>query len=226
MLVENEPKKLKTFNLSCFRGKNYFGDDGSQNYLVFKPIMKYFKTFIKNNLTIISSWKSKGFSTEAIKHSAATDNSLAPLVVSTGISTALRLSGSCLKEQRGTFVSLNTVNIFIVYEIIKNNPINSYPTIGNCLFGVFSLTKYNDIDKYKYSGYGIGFDRKGKFSFGSGFGQNVISFLADMSSSAHADNKAKDNLILAEVPTQGLDYTTLSAGKKYSILLKVFQDFV
>ena len=35
----------------------------------------------------------------------------------------------------------------------------------NCLFGVVTLTKNADIDKYGYSGYGIGFDRKGRFSF-------------------------------------------------------------
>ena len=31
------------------------------------------------------------------------------------------------------------------------------------------MTKNNDIDKYKYSGYGIGFDRKRKFSVGDEF---------------------------------------------------------
>ena len=36
-------------------------------------------------------------------------------------------------------------------------------------FGAVSLTKHADIDQYKYSGYGIGFDRKGDFSFGNGF---------------------------------------------------------
>ena len=58
------------------------------------------------------------------------------------------------------------------------------------------MTKNTDIDKYKYSGYGTGFDRKGSFSFpGIGLGRNVIIFGVDMSSSAHADNKKKDILI-------------------------------
>ena len=51
----------------------------------------------------------------------------------------------------------------------------------------------------------------------SGFGKNVIIFGADMSSSAHIDNKKKDILILGKVPTQGLDDTTLTAEKEYSI---------
>ena len=55
------------------------------------------------------------------------------------------------------------------------------------MFGAVSLTKHTDIDQYKYSGYGIGFDRRGKVSFGNGFGRNVIILGADMSSSVHAN---------------------------------------
>ena len=51
------------------------------------------------------------------------------------------------------------------------------------------MTKNVDIDQYKYSGYGIGFDRKGKFSFYNGYGRNVIIFGAYISSSPHIDNK-------------------------------------
>ena len=41
--VENELKKLKTFDLSYFISKSYFEEDGPQNYLVFQPIHRYFK---------------------------------------------------------------------------------------------------------------------------------------------------------------------------------------
>ena len=69
----------------------------------------------------------------------------------------------------------------------------------------------------RYSGYGIGFDRKSSFSFpGGGFGQNVIIVGVDMSSSSHVDNKKKDILILGKGPTQGLKHT-LAAEKMYSI---------
>ena len=75
-------------------------------------------------------------------------------------------------------------------------------TLKNCLFGAVSLTKNVDIDKYGYSGYGIGFDRKSSVSFPSdGFSQNVIIFGVDMSSSAHIDNKKNDILILGKGPT-------------------------
>ena len=74
-----------------------------------------------------------------------------------------------------------------------------------------------DIDEHKYSGYGSGFDRKGTFSVGSGFGRNCIIFGVDMSSSVHLDNKKKDILVLGRRPTQGLDETALTAEKEYSI---------
>ena len=51
----------------------------------------------------------------------------------------------------------------------------------NCLFGTVTLTKNADIDKYGYSGYRIGFNRKGSFDFsGYGLDQNVIIFGVDM----------------------------------------------
>ena len=79
------------------------------------------------------------------------------------------------------------------------------------------MTKHADIDQYKYSGYGIGFDRKEEFSFGNGFGENCIIFEADVSSSVHVDNKKKYILILGKGPTQALDGTTLTVEKLYSI---------
>ena len=54
------------------------------------------------------------------------------------------------------------------------------------------MTKNVDIDKYKYSGYGIGFDRHGSFSFpGTGLGRNVIMFGVDMSSTKIYNIKKK-----------------------------------
>ena len=54
------------------------------------------------------------------------------------------------------------------------------------MFGAVRLTKKADIDKYGFSGYGIGFDKRGSFSFpGDGFGINVIIFGVDMSFSIH-----------------------------------------
>ena len=73
----------------------------------------------------------------------------------------------------------------------------------NCLFGAVSLTKHIDTDQYKYSGYGIRFDRKGEFSFGNGCGRNCIIVGADMSSSIQANNITKNILVLGKDFVQG-----------------------
>ena len=80
------------------------------------------------------------------------------------------------------------------------------------MFGAVRLTKNADIDKYHFSGYGIGFDKRSSFSFsGGGFGQNVIMFGADMNSSVHVDNKRKNILIHGWGSTQGLGEHSLTA---------------
>ena len=85
------------------------------------------------------------------------------------------------------------------------------------MFGAVKLAKNRDIDNYKYSEYGIGFDAKGTFTHpSSGIDLNVIIFRADMSPFAHANNKTKNILILGERFTQELDDTALYAEKMYS----------
>ena len=60
------------------------------------------------------------------------------------------------------------------------------------MFGAVKLTKHINIDEYKYSRYGIGFDRKRKLSVGNGFWRNCIIFGVDVSSSLHVDNEKED----------------------------------
>ena len=57
LLVENELKKLKTFDSSYFRGKSHFEEDSTQNYVVFQPINRYFKVMAN---TKYKSWKNHG----------------------------------------------------------------------------------------------------------------------------------------------------------------------
>ena len=88
----------------------------------------------------------------------------------------------------------------------------------NALFGAVKLTEIANIDKYKYSGYEIGFDGHAFYSHPSGgTGRNVIIFGVDMSSSTKIDNKGKAILILGNGPTQGLGEHSLSTEKMYSI---------
>ena len=201
LLVENELKKLKTFDSSFVIGKSHFEEDGVQNYLVFQPLNKYFKVISSTNY--ISSWKSKGLSNKTIKLPATSDNNLNP--------------GSCLKQDKNTFNHGKRVNIYIVYELDKTY-VKTHPTLGNCLFGAVSITKNADIDKNKYSEYEIRFDKTGVYLLPDGsFGRNVVIFGVDMSSSAHVDSKGKYILILGTGPTQGLGEHSLTAKKLYSI---------
>ena len=96
LLAVNELKKLKTFDPSYFIGKSHFEEDGTQNYLVFQPINRYFKVIA--NTDYVSLWKSKGLSAETIKPPAKSDNSLTPEVSYYGTKTRVKFNGSCLKQ--------------------------------------------------------------------------------------------------------------------------------
>ena len=127
-----------------------------------------------------------------------------------GTKTRLEFRGSCLKQVKITFNHGKIVNIYVVYKIDKM----SHPTLVNSLFGAVSITENADIDKNKYSGYGIGFDRTGIYLLPDGsFGRNVKIFGVDMNSSIHVDKKGKDILILEKGPTQGLSEHSLTAEK-------------
>ena len=130
----------------------------------------------------------------------------------------VKFTGSCLKQSKIPYNHRKVVNIQIVYELGASSSHFDDPTLKKCLFGALDLSKTADIDKYRYFGYGIGFDKRASLSFpGGGFGQNIIIFGADMNSSIHIDNKGKDILILGIGPTQGLGENSLTAEKMYSI---------
>ena len=88
----------------------------------------------------------------------------------------VKFDGDCLKQDQAAILYGGIVNVYIVHEISKNINISDYPALENCLFGAVKLTKNNDIDKYRYSDYRIGFDRHERFQFlGTGLGRNVIT---------------------------------------------------
>ena len=87
---------------------------------------------------------------------------------------------------------LHLLNIYIVYEInLWDYIYDDYPTLVNSLFGAVKFTKNADIDKYKYSGYGVRFNGRGTFLVANGFGRNFVMFGVDMSLSVYVDNKKK-----------------------------------
>ena len=53
VIIKNQLNKLKTFDSSYFIGKSHFEEDGTQNYLVFQPINKYFKVITNTDCFIM-----------------------------------------------------------------------------------------------------------------------------------------------------------------------------
>ena len=142
---------------------------------------------------------------------------LSSLIDYHGNKIRVKFTGSCLKQPKISYTHRTIVIIYIVYEPGTSGYNDNDPTLKNCLFGAATLTKSSENEKYGYSDYEIRFDRRLNFSFsGSGFGQNVLTFGADMSSSTHIDNRKKDILVIGTGPTQGLEYT-LTDEEMYSI---------
>ena len=148
LLVENELNKLKNFDLSYFIGKSHFEQDGTQNYLVFQPIIRYFKVnTIINVADYVLSWESKGLSAETIKLLTTSDNSL----TSTSsyyddFKVRVKFTGSCLKQPKFKHTHKTIVNIYIDYELGASTSNDNDLTLKNCLFGAVTLTKNTDID--------------------------------------------------------------------------------
>ena len=93
----------------------------------------------------------------------------------------LEFNEGCLKQDKITYKHGKIVNISIVYDLKSTLNYNEGFTLENCFFGAVKLTKNANVHKYKYFGYGIGFDGKGVFSHPtSSFGNNAIIFGVDM----------------------------------------------
>ena len=157
-------------------------------------MIRHFKINTINTTNYVLSWKSKGLSDEVIKPPTTSDNSITPTIsYYHAFNIRVKFTGSCLKQDKITFNHRKLVNIYIVHELGSSSSNDNDPTIKNCLFGAVTVTKNSDIEKYGYSGHGIGFDRRSSFSFrNGGFGQNIITFGVDMSSSPHIDNNKKN----------------------------------
>ena len=118
--IEINLKISQTFDLSYIRGKNYYEEDGKQNYLVFQPMIRYFK-IISNTKYILSS-KSKGLSDETITPYATSDNSLTPLIDHYGSKVRLKFNKNCLRQpNKITYDYGHRVNVYIVYELAASS---------------------------------------------------------------------------------------------------------
>ena len=119
----------------------------------------------------------------------------------------------------------NAINIYCVYKLdpIASSRDTSF-TIQNALFGAMQITKNaTDNSKNNYKGYGICFDERSEFGHTiteGGFAhttdaRNVLIFAADMSFSVHKTNRANHIYLMGTGLTQGINDTTIYAGKNF-----------
>ena len=140
------------------------------------------------------------------------DRNFAPTFVDHHVLPGINVNGHCLISN--IYIPNKVINGYIYYKL------KSWLKLLNTDF-TLKLTKNTDPGKYKYNGFGIGFDFCLECFFTDGsIEENVIISGTDPSLSVHMDNKNHDILILGEGPTQGLDDTTLTAEAKYLIKFK------
>ena len=94
-----------------------FDGDGTQNYLVFQSVYKYFELVSGGNSQIFS-WKSKGLCNEKIIYIVKSSNSQTPSISYSNARVAPIFSGDPLKQNNVTYKHGPIVNIHTVYRLI------------------------------------------------------------------------------------------------------------
>ena len=112
LVIENELKKLKTFDLGYFIGKSYFDEDGAQNCYIFQPISKYLTTTYTKDINYILSWQSRGFSNLKIDSIKINNYLLNPRIDDYDMGKIrIKFDGSFLNRFPPTILHGNIVNI-------------------------------------------------------------------------------------------------------------------
>ena len=107
VFVENELQKLQKCFLDsiCFGGKSHFEEDGTQNYIVFQAMYRYFKRVSDVGIgNYIYFWKSKGQSDENVIAPTTTDYKLNPQLSYFGTKIRVEFSGNKLSETRSSYM--------------------------------------------------------------------------------------------------------------------------
>ena len=102
-------EKINSINFTKNNSKRYFGkshfeENGTQNYLAFQPMHRYFKRVVGVGTgNYINFWKSKGLSDENITVPATNDYSLNPQLSYPGNKTRVEFKTNCLKQDKITY---------------------------------------------------------------------------------------------------------------------------
>ena len=176
----------------------------------------------------ISGWKSTGIynhSSKSIMNAVANTKTNLPNFKNDG-RMHVHLNGNHFQQiAAGIPNNNNVINIYCVYKLdpLASTRDKSY-NIQNVLFGAMQITKdATDYDKNNYKGYGICFDERSEFGHTiteGGFAhttdaRNVLIFVADMSFSVHATNRANHIYLMGTGLTQGINDTTIYAEKNF-----------
>ena len=217
----DEVQKENSFN----RGFFYYLQ---KSYLVYECKIDSFKC---NNKKILK-WKSTGILNYSDYYSMKgiedTKKELPILKNDEGMYVYLQGShfqqNNALTSNNNDVINNGVINIYVVYKL---DPISSTRntgyTIQNALFGAMKITENTDSSKNNYTGYGLCFDEGGELGHTVKQGnfnrttnaKNVIIFGVDMSSSIHATNRANNIYVMGKDFIQGINDTTIYAGKLF-----------
>ena len=160
---------------SILNGAKYFSSGAFRNNLVFIPAKKYIKYF--TGTTRIESWKSNGILEESIEYITKSDSNFARAFVDHHLLPDTTFNRHFLTKNNIS-IPKKVINLYISYTLGQHlRNLNTDFTLGNCSFGSLKLTKNADQDKYKYTGYGIGFDSHSEFLFTDGSYEKMSFFL-------------------------------------------------
>ena len=94
-------------------------------------------------------------SEKSIQNISKSESNFAPTFVDHHVLPDINFNGHCLIKNNIS-ITKKVINLYISYTVgnqLRN--LNTDFALGNCLFGSVKLTKNSDLDKYKYTGYGI-----------------------------------------------------------------------
>ena len=96
----------------------------------------------------------------SITYPSITNISFNPEIVDSCRGGSMIFKGISLKQDSVSFIHENVIDLHISHELNTwSRHLNTEFTLGNCLFMAVKLIKNSDPDKYKYIGYGIGFEK-------------------------------------------------------------------
>ena len=151
--------------LSILNGKKYFSLGIFQIYLLFMSTKKYIKYLLLAALRLnhgnLMEVHEKELNIEVNKTAILyhLDHHLLP---------DMNFKVQCLIKKKISILK-NLINLYSSY-ILKTDF-----TLCNCLFGSVKLTNNTNLDKYKYTGYSIGFYSRSEFLFTIvSYGKNAI----------------------------------------------------